>query len=1011
MTALLERLNASRRFARSVYASHKLALRQSVPSALRAVGVTAPAAPVSSASRSVAPWALSNIAPRAASVMPVATRDAAPLGAVLRPRSSVLEPQLVTNLEPQGSANLEPQGSANLEPQGSANLEPQQEPAFLTVSAPLESVPLESAQEQNLELAAPPSELPELDGDVIAQALTAQTPLEQPLARAALTQADSSDEPVAPAMRATESQPPATIALAALAVNPSARAIAASLGLVRETREHAPILDPLPELERVEDASPMSETLAASPVQPQLAAPDPQVAEAALTAQDATTLEAAMLEASPASIAFEPELIAPSVAATNLEVAAPSVADEPAPSPDPIQTPARGRVIEEFQARPPRNMPPRNQSPRAAEPEPATVSATPQRPPEEWARLLRQRFAQPGDEAFNNAVTPAAPTALEAASSHSSPPAASSKPSANIVAPLAGQAAASSTSAEGSSDAQIIRERSLAALQAIPEDMTKRSPREWGLALIRRYTSADEAAAIGIEAYRDPNDAAATQTPPSEPAQSVAPRTTVPGPVPSSSASSSPEQAVPIVSDAAAHSARRFVAPRIVSSTASGLGTVAPSLSAQPVQPASAQRSAANSTPLEQSGSALEAAPPIPAPLEPNRPAIASDSSVDAPLETVIVTAPQTAAALDSAVLDNAQLARAAITASSDASPSANPSPSIAQNDTALPIAPPLEPVRLSGATRRFLEPLVGFDPNEVSVYTGEDASRVTRDLRADAAAQHGAVLLPDASNLETPAQLGLLAHELIHVAQQQRSAPAPNATLEPALESPVRSALESTRPFEAVSRRFVPAVGSSDTRSPAPSSSAGQPDVTSQFSNPKQSSNAVWQSSAPINQGISNFTSEEDRARTAEARVTQIARTAPLSSMPASAEPTNAPASWNGLPAPWESLPSLESSPSDDGVVSLIGAGLSPQGWGGSATTTNPSGYGGSVSSSNPAGSNGSTSSSSTSSVAQAAEIGRELPAEASGAAAAPDLEQLAKQVYDVLKRRLQSDRRRGGL
>ena len=49
-----------------------------------------------------------------------------------------------------------------------------------------------------------------------------------------------------------------------------------------------------------------------------------------------------------------------------------------------------------------------------------------------------------------------------------------------------------------------------------------------------------------------------------------------------------------------------------------------------------------------------------------------------------------------------------------------------------------------------------------------------------------------------------------------------------------------------------------------------------------------------------------------------------------------------------------------------------------------------------------------------QAAEVGRELPqvgGVAASASGGPDLEQLAKQVYDVLKRRLQSDRRRGGL
>ena len=543
--------------------------------------------------------------------------------------------------------------------------------------------------------------------------------------------------------------------------------------------------------------------------------------------------------------------------------------------------------------------------------------------------------------------------------------------------------------------------------------MTKRSPRDWGLALIRRYASLDEAAAIGISAYRDPNDPAALQTPPSEPAQSLAPRATALGSVSSSAASSSPDSSSPASSspepappssalELLAYPARRFVAPRIVSSIAPGSGTVAPSRSAQPVQSVPPQRSTPSPAPLEQSSGALQPAPPVSALLELSRPAIVSDAAVDAPLETAMFAAPQTDAAPDSAVLDDAQFARAAITSEA--------SPSTTQNDVTLSLEPTLEPVQLSGTTRRFLEPLVGFDPNEVSVYSGEAASRVTRDLRADAAAQDGVVLLADASNLETPAQLGLLAHELIHAAQQQSAVAPPDASLEPALESP--------RLFESVSRRFVPAIGSSDTRSVDTRASSA-----AQLSNAISDtiSNTVRQSNAPLLTDISSFASEEDRARTAEARVTQIARAGPFSSVPISAEPSG-PASWNGLPAPWERLPSLDAPTSDDssnepGVVSLIG---SPQGWGSSATTTNPVGYGGSVTtsstgfsssaSSSPTSSNA-ASGNAASSAAQAAEIGRELPADSAGATAAPDLEQLAKQVYDVLKRRLQSDRRRSGV
>ena len=1096
MTALLERLNASRRFARSVYAPHKLALRQGVPSVLRAVGVTAPAPQAMNAPRKV----VSNIAPRViAAAVPLLIRaDAVPPSAVGRPNTAAnpvaLEPQAAPNLEPQAASNLEPQGLANLEPQGasdpesptSANLEPQDSSNLESPlnDAAFSAALLESGTDSSLEFAAPAQlALPEpmLES---ADAVTVKPLLQQPSAQT---------EPVAvqlSELQPSELQPSAPLELSAPANAPAMRvaetqgaaeqpvsppiprASAAQQGIVGErlklAQENEPDAQSSPELA----ASAMPETLAAAltqPLEPQAArfepvsleprfvTPDleglgdaPAVRELAANepaanepiANEPVTSQPAPLEVLPGPLV--PEVIAPSVAApVSLEVAAPPAADQP---------PARGRVIEEFQARPPRNMPPRNLNLKVAAPEvvpEAPADATPRRSPEEWARLLRQRFAQPGDEAFEDADAPTPAAAPEAAqpetvrleTAPSAMPAtvlpASLEPSALVAAPPSETRALASgtpTVAAGESESlsvESIRERSQAALQAIPEDMSQRTPRDWGLALIRRYASLDEAAAIGIEAYRDPNDPNPIPTPAPISTRPVAPRamlaalapisaasnTTVSSSTDSSttdSSSSDPSSSDPSSTDPrrlsasallepAPSPARRFVAPRmVVSSTAPGLTPITPARIA-PVeaglvgaQPAAQQRS--------------------PASLEPSS---ATDSVVDAPLETEDLVAPQTDAGLEPVPFEDSQTARAAL----HERPASGFSASITPQNTAqleAPTTPTLEPVRLSGATRRFLEPLVGFDPNEVSVYTGDAASRTTRDLRAEAAAQNGAVLLPDASNLETPAQLGLLAHELIHVAQQQRtvSARPPDATREAVTNSALEDAtletpssaqpsLESPRLSGAASRRFVPAlpsagtVGSADTRS-ADTRSAGE------FSN--IASHTVRQSSAPLLENISSYASEEDRALAAEARVVQIARTESLS-----ADPTinTAAPSWNGLPAPWERLPSFETRSNDEGVVSLIGAGLSPQGWGGSATTTNPVGYASSVSSSSAVSSVSSGSSAMTA-APQAAEVGRELPqvgGVAASASGGPDLEQLAKQVYDVLKRRLQSDRRRGGL
>ena len=1087
MTALLERLNASRRFARSVYAPHKLALRQGVPSVLRAVGVTAPAPQAMNAPRKV----VSNIAPRAiAAAAPLLIRaDAVPPSAVGRPNTAansvVLEPQAAPNLEPQGLANLEPQVLANLEPQGasdpesptSANLEPQDSSNLESPlnDAAFSAALLESGTDSSLEFAAPaqlalPEPMLESADAVIVKPLlqqpSAQTePVAVQLSELQLSGLQPSaplelGAPAnAPAMRVAETQGAAEQPVSP----PIPRASAAPQGIVGErlelAQENEPDAQSSPELV----ASAMPETLAAAltqPLEPQAArfepvsleprfvTPDleglgdaPAVRELAaneLIANEPATNEPATNEpvnSQPAPLEvlprpLVPEVIAPSVAApVSLEVAAPPATDQP---------PARGRVIEEFQARPPRNMPPRNLNLKVAAPEvvpEAPADDTPRRSPEEWARLLRQRFAQPGDEAFEDADAPAAapeaaqPETVRLETAPSAVPAtvlpASLEPSALVAAPPSETRALASgtpTVATGESEslsAESIRERSQAALQAIPEDMSQRTPRDWGLALIRRYASLDEAAAIGIEAYRDPNDPNPIPTPAPISTRPVAPRamlaalapisaasnTTVSSSTDSSSTDSSSTDPRRLSASAllepAPSPARRFVAPRmVVSSTAPGLTPITPARIA-PVeaglvgaQPAAQQRN--------------------PVSLEPSS---ATDSVVDAPLETEDLVAPQTDAGLEPVAFEDSQTARAALHERPASGFSITPQ-NTAQPEA--PATPTLEPVRLSGATRRFLEPLVGFDPNEVSVYTGDAASRTTRSLRAEAAAQNGAVLLPDASNLETPAQLGLLAHELIHVAQQQRtvSAPPPDATREAVTNSALEDAtletpssaqpsLESPRSSGAASRRFVPAlpsagtVGSADTRS-ADTRSAGE------FSN--IASHAVRQSSAPLLENISSYASEEDRALAAEARVVQIARTESLS-----ADPTinTAAPSWNGLPAPWERLPSFESRSNDEGVVSLIGAGLSPQGWGGSATTTNPVGYASSVSSSSAA-SSASSGSSAMTAAPQAAEVGRELPqvgGVAASASGGPDLEQLAKQVYDVLKRRLQSDRRRGGL
>ena len=72
----------------------------------------------------------------------------------------------------------------------------------------------------------------------------------------------------------------------------------------------------------------------------------------------------------------------------------------------------------------------------------------------------------------------------------------------------------------------------------------------------------------------------------------------------------------------------------------------------------------------------------------------------------------------------------------------------------------------VSQRARRFLQPLVGIDPASVHVYRDAIAERVTDDYQADAITMGNDVEMAADYQDDTPETLGLLAHELIHVAR-----------------------------------------------------------------------------------------------------------------------------------------------------------------------------------------------------------------------------------------------------
>lgn len=276
------------------------------------------------------------------------------------------------------------------------------------------------------------------------------------------------------------------------------------------------------------------------------------------------------------------------------------------------------------------------------------------------------------------------------------------------------------------------------------------------------------------------------------------------------------------------------------------------------------------------------------------------------------------------------------------------------------PLNRPQEP--LSQRARALLRPLVGFDPAAVPIYRDARAARETTDLRADALSNGEAIEVAPGSPEETPEMLGLLAHELTHVAVSQ-------------------------------SPRFIPPV----TRS---------------------TPGGRERELAP------ELLDEEELALRVEQRVRQVARADPPADRapqdpppPVPGEPGEETSSvvaralpergiWGNLPAPWEPLPDwLTNAPGPAGTSApaypapfssplpaplagaeplLAGAGPAEPGVRRAGTERSLGGTG------------------------VEGEPAPQMPASAPAQAPEADLDALARQVYSLLKRRLSVEQRR---
>ncbi|MCA1666733.1 MAG: DUF4157 domain-containing protein, partial [Thermomicrobia bacterium] len=98
-------------------------------------------------------------------------------------------------------------------------------------------------------------------------------------------------------------------------------------------------------------------------------------------------------------------------------------------------------------------------------------------------------------------------------------------------------------------------------------------------------------------------------------------------------------------------------------------------------------------------------------------------------------------------------------------------------------------PLTIPDATRRFLRPLLGFDPHAVPVYRDAATDRLTAGNNADAVTDGTAVVVASTqAAIGRPETVGLLAHELTHVARRQRPRfvpPIARTAAQPARPSP----------------------------------------------------------------------------------------------------------------------------------------------------------------------------------------------------------------------------------
>ncbi|MEO7966953.1 MAG: DUF4157 domain-containing protein, partial [Gemmatimonadaceae bacterium] len=299
-------------------------------------------------------------------------------------------------------------------------------------------------------------------------------------------------------------------------------------------------------------------------------------------------------------------------------------------------------------------------------------------------------------------------------------------------------------------------------------------------------------------------------------------------------------------------------------------------------------------------------------------------------------------------------------------------------------------PVSLGEPARAFLRPLLGVDPGSISVHEGVDAGNAASARDADALAVGERILAPPAATTSSsPEALGLLAHEITHVARQRAPSFVPPIVRD--VDATARGAREGGR----AQPRGVARAGDGEEEIALVTEHAVRAQARARDRQHALDEKPNAEPSSPLAYSAPawNAGDEPNAAWSKDASRSTVRD--PYGGFPAPHEPLLLPEVWN-TPRPRAGESSTYAN-----ATAPISTGESAESWGGASTSTS-TGEGAPV---------------------QTAPSGRALdedehesPGEKHGdsgdkhGADGEQLDRLASQVYQVLRRRLLAERRRGG-